>query len=214
MLWDIDGTLVDVHGSGRRAFALALERTWGVKDDLAGVRFAGATDLGVLSALRGRGGLALDPAHDGRFFEVMCATLAELLAAAPADARPGAVAAVDALHARGAVQGLVTGNGRRCAYEKLRSAGLDGARFGFGGFGDEHADREELAVRALARAPGGGAGAHVFLVGDTPSDIRAARRIGAVAVAVAGFAYDRSALAAAGADHVLDDLSGLTDVVR
>jgi phosphoglycolate phosphatase-like HAD superfamily hydrolase len=202
VLWDIDGTLVDVRGAGRRSFALALEKAWGVVDDLAGVKFAGATDLMVLEELRAR--LALDPSGDARFFDAMARILGEQLASSPALALPGAIDVVTALRSRGAAQGLVTGNAARCAFTKLQSAGIDTAAFVAGGYGDEHADRMELAVRAKSRC--GERFDRVVLVGDTPSDVKAAKHIGAVAVGVVGRAYSREQLSAAGADVVIDSL--------
>src|ERR1044071_95546 len=100
---------------------------------------------------------------------------------------PGAAAVVDALHARGWTQGLVTGNARRCAYVKVKAAGIDAARFPFGGFGDEHGDRNELARLALSRA--GRSAERVVLVGDTPNDIRAAHHINALAIAITSRHY-------------------------
>ena len=142
VLFDIDGTLVDVHGAGRRAFVAALERTWGIVDaesDLkrADVSFAGATDLGVLRQLRGH--LALDEIHEAAFFLAMEQTLLLELErdkpriydgverclarfAAPAPQGPGDV-----------VLGFVTGNAMRCAHVKVEAAGIDKSRFHVGG---------------------------------------------------------------------------------
>ena len=170
VLWDVDGTLLDVRGAGRGAFATAMARVWGGALDLRDVSFAGATDLGVLAQV----------------------------------IEPAALEATAALAARGALQGLLTGNEERCARLKLRSAGFAAERFTFGAFGHEHADREQLARLAATRRPG----RHV-VIGDTPRDIQAARAIGALAIAVCtGFA-ERRALVDAGPDHVLDDLSAL-----
>ena len=47
----------------------------------------------------------------------------------------------------------------------------------------------------------------VIVVGDTPADIAAAKAIGATAVAVTTGHYDAAALAAAGADVVVDSLA-------
>jgi phosphoglycolate phosphatase-like HAD superfamily hydrolase len=49
--------------------------------------------------------------------------------------------------------------------------------------------------------------ARVYVVGDTPRDMAAAKAAGAVAVAVASGKYSVEALAAAGADHVLPSLA-------
>jgi phosphoglycolate phosphatase-like HAD superfamily hydrolase len=219
VLWDIDGTLVDVHGSGRRSFSIAIERTWGVVDDLSDVRFAGATDLGVLAQLRTR--LALDAARVPAFFEALPAALAELLAEAPGVAPAGALDVVEALAERAdVVQGLVTGNARATARLKLASAGHRPERFVVGGFGDEDADRDVLARRAVERArvlPALALRPHhdvrVVLVGDTPSDVRAARAVGGLAVGVSPSPEGRDALRAAAADHVLEHLVDALPVI-
>jgi phosphoglycolate phosphatase len=217
VLWDIDGTLVDVKGAGRRAFIHGIERAWGVVDDLADVKFAGATDLGVLASLRQR--LHLPEVHTRAFFEHMAAHLERTLLegvlsgansghASPVD---GAVHVVRALHERGVVQGLVTGNARATAFVKLKAAGIDASVFVAGAYGDEHADRNELARRALVRAQESGAhvqgpGARTFLVGDTARDVEAAKIIGAVAIALLRRVEERDALVRAGADHVIERL--------
>jgi phosphoglycolate phosphatase-like HAD superfamily hydrolase len=46
----------------------------------------------------------------------------------------------------------------------------------------------------------------VFVVGDTPLDVVAARRIGAISVAVASGKYSLEHLRDAGADHALPSL--------
>ena len=48
--------------------------------------------------------------------------------------------------------------------------------------------------------------AGVYVVGDTPLDISAARAAGAVSVGVASGAYSTDQLSAAGADHVMASL--------
>ena len=225
VLFDIDGTLVDVRGAGRRAFVAALERTWGIVDaesDLrrADVSFAGATDLGVLRQLRQR--LALDEPHEPAFFVAMEQTLLVELErekprlydgverclarfAAPAPAGRGDV-----------VLGFVTGNAMRCAHVKIEAAGIDRGRFVVGGYGDEHHDRPTLARMAKERAEqfcaeqlGGHGFDRVLLIGDTPSDIAAARHIGAVAIGVTTGHFGRQQLTDAGADLVVDSLDQL-----
>ncbi|MCC7108223.1 MAG: hypothetical protein IT382_02955, partial [Deltaproteobacteria bacterium] len=66
VLWDIDGTLLSVHGAGRRAFAVALAATWQRPFDLDGVSFAGATDLGVLAQVLGSDDRDATHLRDGR----------------------------------------------------------------------------------------------------------------------------------------------------
>ncbi len=213
VLWDIDGTLVDVKGAGRRSFIHAIAKTWGIVDDIADVKFGGATDLGVLAQLRAR--MHLPEEHERAFFEHMTAHLEASLAPRTGDngaavcvgavAVPGAAQAVEELHMRGdVVQGLVTGNARSTALVKLRAAGIDATPFVAGGYGDEHPDRNELARRALARVRERHATSSVVLIGDTPRDVEAAKTIGALAIAIARRAEDRAALVEARADHVVE----------
>lgn len=206
VLFDIDGTLVDVRGAGRRSFIRALRDTWEIDDALDDVRFGGATDLGVLGQLRKR--LDLDARRDAEFFRNMERALGAELSAE----KPLVYAGVHACLARlradvDVVLGFVTGNAMRCAFVKVEQAGIDRSAFDVGGYGDEHADRNELA--ALARRRAESAQGHfdrVVLIGDTPSDVAAAKAIGAVAVAVTTGHASREALEGCGADVVVDSL--------
>ncbi len=210
VLFDIDGTLVDVRGAGRASFAAALATTWGIVDDLADITFAGATDLGVLQQLRRRHDLHAD--HEAGFFRAMELELSQALSTSPPRVYDGVLACVSSWQqAPGVVLGLVTGNGKRCAQVKLERAGIDPGIFDVGGYGDEHHDRNALAVLAVERATAGHGGPFplITLVGDTPNDILAAHHIGAVAVGVTTGHFNREALLHAGADVVVDSLGTL-----
>ena len=208
ILFDIDGTLLDVKGAGRRSFAEALTLTWGITDDLADVRFAGATDLGVLEQLRARH--HLPAADEARFFGHLEQTLRRALMAEAPSVYPGVRECVAAWSRTDAVLGLLTGNARRTAHVKLDAARLDRACFDIGGFGDEHADRGELARRAVSLAEAkAGQALEIVVVGDTENDVRAARAISARAVAVTTGHVSRAELIDAGADLVIDRLDEL-----
>ena len=210
ILFDIDGTLVDVHGAGRASFAAAITATWNVVDDLADITFAGATDTGVLQQLRRRHALHVE--REAEFFRQMEQTLLVALSTQAPRLYDGVRECVSTWQQTpGAVLGLVTGNGRRCAHLKLEHAGIDPGIFDVGGYGDEHHDRNELAALAKQRAESGRGGAFdvVYLVGDTPNDIAAGLHIGAVAVGVTTGHFDREALLKAGASIVVDSLATL-----
>jgi phosphoglycolate phosphatase len=84
--------------------------------------------------------------------------------------------------------GLLTGNIQLGAEIKLRRFGL-WEYFEFGGFADDHEERDHIAAAALARARRVlGADLQpdeVVVIGDTPWDIRCGRFIGAKVLAVA-----------------------------
>lgn len=101
--------------------------------------------------------------------------------------------------------GIVTGNIEATARLKLKHAGLlDYFEPNGFGCGCDHADREEIARRALERA---GFPERTVLIGDTPNDIAAAKTNGMVSIAVATGGFDFQALEKAGADYVFEDLT-------
>jgi phosphoglycolate phosphatase-like HAD superfamily hydrolase len=80
----------------------------------------------------------------------------------------------------------------------------------FGAYGCDHADRNRLGPIALARAASH-AGREfkveeTVVIGDTPKDIACAHAIGARCLAVATGSFTAAALAAHGADHVVESL--------
>lgn len=217
VLFDIDGTLLDLHGAGRRAFALSLEDAFGWKDEIAYITFAGATDLDVLDQVFKRHKRELTPTDAARFFDVLPKRLRETSSSGEMTVFPGAADLVARLSAESAITvGLVTGNIESCAMIKLEKAGLHGF-FALGAYGHEHGDRRVIAKLALARAaaglPDGITFDRVFLIGDTPSDIDAAHAIGAKAIAVATGQHTDEMLRAAGADHVVRSLDEVTALI-
>lgn len=217
VLFDIDGTLLDMRGAGRAAFVRALESVFGWKDDIRYINFAGNTDLNVLQQVMDRHNVPMTDEACRRFFaqfplELSCAALeAELIL------YPGVRELLESLSAdESIILGLVTGNIASCARIKLEQFDLH-RHFVLGAFGDEHADRNQIARLAMRRvteslAPDQRIGT-VFLIGDTPFDIAAAKSIGATAVAVATGKFPAAALRAAGADLALEDLSDTTGLL-
>jgi len=127
---------------------------------------------------------------------------------------PGVVEALGALRARGVAYGLCTGNVAEAARLKLRRGGLDSyfewTPQAIAGFASDGEARERIVAAALDRARarlGDLAPSQVLVVGDTPRDIEAARRVGCPVLAVATGRYGVDALRACGADHVVETLA-------
>ena len=83
--------------------------------------------------------------------------------------------------------------------------------FAFGGFGDYHFDRDDVAREAFA-AVHEHVGTHVtpervWVIGDTPLDVRCARAIGAKVLAVATGQHTFDELHATAPELTLHDLS-------
>jgi phosphoglycolate phosphatase-like HAD superfamily hydrolase len=83
-------------------------------------------------------------------------------------------------------------------------------QFACGGYGDGWLDRDDVAREALAevrRLWGEVHGERLWVVGDTPLDVRCARAIGARALAVCTGCHSREELADHRPDLLLADLS-------
>jgi phosphoglycolate phosphatase-like HAD superfamily hydrolase len=106
---------------------------------------------------------------------------------------PGVVAALRHLAARGKWLGVATGNLESIGWLKLERTGLR-EHFTFGGFSDAHEQRADMIAAAAAAArKAAGEHASIAIVGDTPSDIAAARanRLPVIAVATGHSSFDR-----------------------
>jgi phosphoglycolate phosphatase-like HAD superfamily hydrolase len=217
VLFDIDGTLLDVRGAGRAAFVRTLEAVFGWQDEIRYIQFAGNTDLNVLQQVMDRHGRPMTEADSRRFFDHFPRELACAAREVELILYPGVRDLLEALSADDAVVlGLVTGNIEGCARIKLQQFDLH-HHFVLGAFGNEHADRNDIARLALSRVkasltPGQRIRA-VFLIGDTPFDIAAAKSIGATAVAVATGRFTVNDLRAAGADLAVEDLSDTSSLI-
>jgi phosphoglycolate phosphatase len=203
ILFDIDGTLLHAPG-GRAAFAQAFKEAFGWEQSVEHINFYGETDLNVFRRICRERGVDSTPEMESDFFKRLAPALDRRLAETPPTLHPNVGSLLARLSAERRM-GLVTGNIEATAWMKLRRAGID-HYFSFGGFGCGHADRAEIARQAI-NASGVESPQQVFLVGDTPSDIRAARVNGFVSIAVATGGFDVRSLEDAGADFVFEDLS-------
>lgn len=220
VLFDIDGTLVLTGGAGKRAMDRTFEELFGVADGFAAVSMAGRTDRFLIEQALDRHGLLVTDEHLSRFRARYLEWLAQEIVR-PGQGRkammPGVEPLLDALDALGHVHSaLLTGNYQGGARVKLEHFGL-WHRFEWGTFGDEHAERDDLARAAVAGAPEKGvslgAPTHAVVIGDTPLDIACARAAGARVVAVATGGHGLDELRSCEPDLVLEDLRDVDAVV-
>ena len=201
VLFDIDGTLLDAGGAGRAAFGAALEAATGNAAGLETISFAGSTDARVLEEMEALHGRVYGVEERAEFWRRFAVELRKRLAAKPARQVAGAEAFVRRLKARGVRCGLLTGNFREGADIKLESAGLGGL-FEFGGYGDAHCDRADIARDALeaARAAGAETGpGRICVVGATPLDVAGGLAAGLPVWGIAAGRFGTEELLAAGA---------------
>ncbi len=211
-LFDIDGTLITSGGAGARSWAHAFEKLYGVPADIGSHTEAGETDPFVarktFEAAVGR-----TPTDDelARLFAAYLYRLSEEVSSSEGyRVLEGVPDVLMMLSDSGTMLGIVSGALEGAARVKLGRGDLN-RFFVFGGYGSDSSDRAELTRIAISKASmlHGHAvtASHVFVVGDTPRDIGAAKEAGAVAVAVATGRYSVDDLTAAGADHVMPSLA-------
>ena len=190
VLFDIDGTLVHTGNAGTRAFAKTFATEFNLHHGSEKMKFAGRTDVSLVREFFRIHELPETPEHFRQFFERYVFWLDYILAHGTGGACRGVREFIGELQAlpNPPVLGLLTGNIKLGAEIKLRHFGL-WETFQFGGFADDHEDRNQIAVAALARgrrvlgkdlSP-----QEIVVVGDTPFDIHCGQFIGAKVLAVA-----------------------------
>lgn len=208
-LFDIDGTLIRSGGAGKAALEAALAEEFGITRLIDKLELSGRTDRAIIADLFRMHVIDDTPENHERLREAYLCHLPRYLHAA--HVLPGIAELLAHLSGRRDVGlGLLTGNVREGAKAKLGFFGLYDY-FAFGGYGDHHLDRDDVAREALAEVRRQFNGSiqleRIWVIGDTPLDIRCARSIGARAVAVATGWHSLAELAAHRPDLLLADLS-------
>jgi len=197
LLFDIDGTLLSSGGAGQAAMEEALRQLFGKTGSASGLSTAGRTDHAISRELFSYYNIAWDDALGQTFQETYLQLLPGHLSARAGMVLPGVVELLNLLSQReDVVLGLLTGNYARGAQVKLQHFQLD-HHFTFGGYGDHHPQRDDVAREALEQAR-----RHrpqlredrVWVIGDTPADVQCARAIGARVLAVATGVYPSDTL--------------------
>jgi len=215
LLFDIDGTLINTGGAGGTALIEAFREDFGIENP-ARVPYSGRTDRGIGTNLFEEHAIDDSAENWQRLRDGYLARLPIHLSQRDGRVLDGVLRLLEQLQAREAIAvGLLTGNLRDGARIKLSYFGLF-EHFKFGGFGDEHRDRDGVAEAALAAARQHANGTfdprRVWVIGDTPLDISCARAIDARVLAVATGLHPVGELADLRPDLLLENLSD-TDLV-
>jgi phosphoglycolate phosphatase len=212
VLFDVDGTLIDSGGAGARSWRYAFDKLYGVPADIGSHTSAGETDP-LVARKTFVGAIGRDPTEQelARLFAVYLLRLSEEVRTSEGyRVLEGVDDLLPMLSDSGTMLGIVSGAMEGAARVKLSRADLN-RFFVFGGYGSDSDDRAMLTQAAIDKAqllhghdvtPD-----RVFVVGDTPLDVEAAKAVDAVSVAVASGKFSEGQLRAAGAAHVLRTLA-------
>ena len=215
VLFDIDGTLVRTGGAGTTAFAKTFATEFDLHHGSEKMKFAGRTDVSLVREFFKIHGLNEKPEHFQQFFARYVFWLDHVVSQSTGEACAGVSELIRDLKAlpHPPALGLLTGNIQLGAEIKLRRFGLWDL-FLFGGFADDHEERDHIAAAALARArrvlginlqP-----QEIVVIGDTPFDVRCGKFIGAKTLAVATGGSSLEELKQCGADWAVQDLTQIS----
>jgi phosphoglycolate phosphatase-like HAD superfamily hydrolase len=219
LLFDIDGTLLQVDDATRQAINKAFSEIFRLENPQQNVPFAGRTDLGIFKDIAQY--LLKRPFQDGELKQVTDRYISLLpgeLVKCPFRLMPGVTQLLPMLAAKeDIILGLETGNLEKSAYMKLRRGGLD-QYFTFGGFGSDSEERSEFIRIAISRARklnhGSILNENIFLIGDSPYDIKAGKKAGIKTIGVCTGHVERSVLQAESPTCVLTDLSDIPAFIK
>ncbi len=213
ILFDIDGTLIDCGGQARVAFGKALTHVYGETGPIDEFDFSGKTDTRIVVDLMTGAGRPRDEVLTTlpKLRDEYLATLDRTLQKERMRVLPGIESLLQHLAARDdVVLALLTGNWERGARIKLSRHDLN-RYFGFGSFGDDVFDRNDLPPIAIERAlqstrqrfrPD-----DVVIIGDSILDVGCADAHGIPCLAVATGRTARAQLEAAEPTWLVDDLA-------
>lgn len=214
-LFDIDGTLIQTGGAGQWAFAKTFREEFGIEQISQDVPFAGRSDRAIAGDLLLAHGQGNDDATWQRFQTAYHPNLDLALEACEGRVLPGVAPLIKQLVERGDIAiGLLTGNVVAGAERKLTYYGL-WDHFPFGGFGDTHPNRNDIAADAVAQArqhyprlasANGATSDCIVVIGDTIHDIHCAHSVGAKAVGVPTGFTPADELSAESPELVVDTL--------
>ncbi|MFC1504457.1 HAD family hydrolase [Spirochaetota bacterium] len=220
ILFDIDGTLIESGGAGKKAMMMSFTECLESAHGLDNFSFAGQVDYRILKHFVSK--VYVDPVKTeevinkikDRYIEYLSVTLKE----APAyKVYPHAKELLSALDKNEQYElGLMTGNIREGARLKLEHGSI-WKYFKWGVFGDHVEERTVLADNALKEIskreekidPG-----KIYIIGDTPFDIRCGKSIGAATVAYISKKEFLKEIEALNPDHILYDYKDFINILE
>ena len=212
VLFDIDGTLMLTGGAGLTAMRQTMNQLYGM-EEFPSLIYHGRTDCAIVRDLFQHAGMPFED-HYVSFRETYHLLLLQALEERKGYLLPGVTELLEDISQVAQFSlGVLTGNARDAASMKLKNYGIDHF-FEYGGYGDFHADRSDVAREAVQQAatilgprfdP-----AQIVVIGDTPADVACAKAIRAVSIAVATGGSTMEELDATNPDLLLKSLRELT----
>ena len=164
----------------------AMLEGYGVETAIAGIAYHGKTDPGIMRAALERVGLTTGVIDAGmqRALAIVRNEVERRASELTPAVCSGIPCVLDHLKSAGKLIGVASGNLESVGWLKIQAAGLRHF-FTFGSFADYWELREQVFQAGVERVREQiGNEAKICFLGDTPDDVKAARRVGAQIIAV------------------------------
>ena len=202
-IFDIDGTLLVIKDLVHwNALHQAMLEAYGTDATMEGIPYHGMTDLSILRAALAREGIegAEFDAALPKALEVVSREVEINHAGIVPNVCHGIVRLLQSIRKENKLLGVASGNLETVGWHKIEAAGLQ-EFFAFGCFSDHCESRAGIFRSALQQVerkltPT----ARTCFIGDTPSDVQAAREIGASILAVSTGTFSFEELSACSPD--------------
>lgn len=207
LIWDIDGTLMNSMGIGRRAMNNTFKTLYNIDNGFDQVSMAGRLDYQIVKNAHKYH--KINEYDVDNFYKTYESELRkELSCDYSAVVLPGVKKILDT-KVDNLYHILGTGNCQIGAKLKLSHVGI-GHYFDIGGYGDEDVDRWQIIEKAYREAEDfyhiNFDKNNIYVIGDTPHDIECAKKLGFKSIGVSTGFHSMERLKECKADYVLEEL--------
>ncbi len=209
LIWDIDGTLINCKGVGRKAMNEAFFKMYGIESGFDSVSMAGRLDERIVrDAMQIHG---VKNKNLNAFYKAYGKALLLKMEEHQPHVLEGVITILEETCETGRVLNTVgTGNCEVGAHMKLEFTDLR-KYMKFGSYGSDHDERWTLIKDVIDKAHKHCGVAfnkeNIFVIGDTPRDILAGQKNEVKTIAVVTGGYSREDLSVYNPDHILESLS-------
>ncbi len=217
LIWDIDGTLIDSMGSGRRAMDKTFLRLYNIENAFEKVNMAGRLDWQIVSDA-----IKINQVKENNIenFLLQYGKILndELKNNNCGQILPGIKDILEStLPNKNMYHALGTGNCEQGARLKLSHLGLN-TFFEIGGFGDDDLNRWQLIDKVINQAEKYYGvyfkNKDIYVIGDTPADIECGKILGVKSIAVATGAYKYDDLLKEKPDYIFRNFHSFSELLE
>ena len=219
LIWDIDGTLIQTRGLGKKAMNIAFLELHRVENAFQNIKMSGMLDPVILETAYELHRINMADRNSINFFnryiQILEALFREHNRSIACAGVPELLATLDKTGCFYNVLG--TGNIERGARIKLSVDDLN-RFFPTGGFGDEETERWRVIEKALVNARNHFKiefeNKNIFVIGDTSKDIACGKKLGTRTIAVATGSFSCTELHEYNPDYVFENLKDTENFLR